>query len=61
MMLSLLVLEPGVTGIKEKPSMWIIGCDFHPAWQQVAMYDSETAELVERKLKHGDGEAEAVL
>jgi transposase len=38
--------------------MQIIGCDFHPAWQQVAMFDSDTGELVERKLKHGDGEAE---
>jgi transposase len=38
--------------------MKIIGCDFHPAWQQIAMCDGETGELVELKLKHGDGEAE---
>ena len=38
--------------------MKIIGCDFHPAWQQIAMCDGETGELEELKLKHGDGEAE---
>ena len=26
--------EPG-----EKPSMKIAGCDFHPRWQQVAVFD----------------------
>ncbi len=25
--------------------MKIIGCDFHPAWQQVAVFDDETAEI----------------
>jgi len=38
--------------------MKIVGCDFHPAWQQVAVFDPETGELTERKLMHGDGEAE---
>ena len=38
--------------------MKIIGCDFHPAWQQVAVFDDETAEIQERKLSHEDGEAE---
>jgi transposase len=44
--------------IKEKPSMKIVGCDFHPAWQQVAIFDPETGEMSEQKLLHGDGEAE---
>jgi len=38
--------------------MLIIGCDFHPCWQQVAWLDSETGEIGERKLVKGEGEAE---
>jgi transposase len=38
--------------------MKIVGCDFHPGWQQVAVFDSETGEIVERKLSHQGGEAE---
>ena len=38
--------------------MKIVGCDFHPAWQQVAVFDPETGEITELKLLHGDGEAE---
>ena len=38
--------------------MKIVGCDFHPRWQQVAVFDTETGELAERKLVNGDGEAE---
>ena len=38
--------------------MIIVGCDFHPSWQQVAIFDSATGEVVERKLIHGKGEAE---
>jgi transposase len=38
--------------------MIIIGCDFHPSWQQVAWADTETGETGERKLVHADGEAE---
>jgi transposase len=37
--------------------MKILGCDFHPAWQQVAVFDPESGELIERKLVNGDGEA----
>lgn len=36
----------------------IVGCDFHPAWQQVAVFDAESGEISERKLINGDGEAE---
>ena len=32
--------------------MKIIGCDFHPSFQQIAMLDNATGELVERKLLH---------
>ena len=37
--------------------MMIIGCDFHPSWQQVAWLDIETGESAERKLLHASGEA----
>jgi hypothetical protein len=37
--------------------MLIIGCDFHSRFQQVAMVDTETGELIERRLEHGNGEA----
>ena len=39
--------------------MMIIGCDFHTRYQQVAMMDSATGELVERWLEHENGEARA--
>lgn len=38
--------------------MTIVGCDFHPGWQQVAVFDSETGEIRELKLENGNGEAE---
>ena len=38
--------------------MWIIGCDFHPSWQQVAWFNSESGESGEAKLENGNGEAE---
>jgi transposase len=38
--------------------MIIVGCDFHPRWQQVAMFNAATGEMVERKLVNGNGEAE---
>src|SRR5271170_5430142 len=39
--------------------MMIIGCDLHTRYQQVAMLDTETGELVERRLEHESGEARA--
>ena len=38
--------------------MHIVGCDFHPGWQQVAVLDTETGDIQERKLDNGSGEAE---
>jgi hypothetical protein len=29
--------------------MIIVGCDFHPSWQQAAIFDASTGEIVERK------------
>ena len=35
--------------------MMIIGCDLHTRYQQIAMVDTETGELVERRLEHESG------
>jgi len=39
--------------------MLIIGCDFHTRYQQIAMMDKATGELVERRIEHETGEARA--
>jgi transposase len=38
--------------------MIIIGVDFHPSFQQIAFMDQQTGECGDRRLNHGDGEAE---
>jgi transposase len=38
--------------------MMIIGCDFHPSWQQIAWLDTETGETGEQRLVHAGGDAE---
>ncbi len=38
--------------------MTIVGCDFHPGWQQIAALDLESGEVKELKLSNGNGEAE---
>lgn len=40
--------------------MMIVGCDLHTRWQQTAMLDTETSELVDRRLEHNSGEARAM-
>ena len=37
----------------------IIGCDFHPSYQQVAMLDTATGELSEKTLRHEGEEVRA--
>ena len=37
--------------------MLMIGCDFHTRFQQIAMMDSQTGEIIERRLDHEAGEA----
>ena len=32
--------------------MKIIGCDFHPGYQQIMMLDTETGEIIEKALSH---------
>jgi transposase len=38
--------------------MMIIGCDFHPSWQQVSCLDTETGETGDQKLVHGEGQVQ---
>jgi hypothetical protein len=38
--------------------MIIIGVDYHPSDQYIALVDAETGESSEERLNHGDGEAE---
>ncbi len=38
--------------------MMLIGCDFHPSWQQVCWADTATGETEEKKLVHASGDAE---
>jgi hypothetical protein len=40
--------------------MMIIGCDFHPRFQQIAGLDTETGESVEQRLLH-TAEAESFI
>src|SRR2546428_2399495 len=35
-----------------EPNMIIIGCDYHPGFQQIAFVDTDTGEWNERKLGH---------
>ena len=39
--------------------MTIVGCNLHTRYQQIAMLDQETGELMERRLDHANGEARA--
>jgi hypothetical protein len=39
--------------------MMIIGCDYHPGFQQIAFVDTDTGEIQERRLGHRE-EAEKV-
>ena len=38
--------------------MIIIGCDFHTRFQQIAMLDPTTGEIIERRLEYENGEVE---
>jgi hypothetical protein len=35
--------------------MLIVGCDFHTRFQQIAMVDTTTGEIIERRLEHKNG------
>src|SRR5262249_62112732 len=38
--------------------MFIVGCDYHPSFQQIAFVDTETGELKEQRLMHREGAEE---
>jgi transposase len=38
--------------------MIIVGCDFHPSYQQIAFLDTERGEIEEKSLSHASTEAE---
>jgi transposase len=38
--------------------MLIIGCDYHPSFQQIAFADTESGELKEQRLAHREGAEE---
>src|SRR5215467_6045411 len=47
------------TKAREKGAdMLIIGCDYHPSFQQITVLDQETGEYQELRLQHKNGEAE---
>src|ERR1700686_2243567 len=54
----MLGLEDQSARKEKEPSMVLIGCDFHPSWQQVCWVDTETGETEEHKLVHAPGEVE---
>ena len=33
--------------------MKVVGCEFHPSWQQVAVFDVATGEMAELSLSRG--------
>jgi hypothetical protein len=35
--------------------MIIIGCDYHPGFQQIALVDTETGDYGEHRLEHSEG------
>src|SRR5271157_232707 len=41
-----------INGSRKEPTMLIIGCDYHPGFQQVAIFDPATGEIVQRRLAH---------
>jgi len=47
-----LVVPTNQKAREKEPNMIIIGCDYHPAFQQIAFVDTETGELQERRLQH---------
>jgi hypothetical protein len=41
--------------------MMIIGCDLHTCYQQVALLDLSTGEMLESRLEHESGEVRAFM
>ena len=43
---------------RKEPDRLIVGVDYHPSDQYIALVDTETGEYEERQLNHSAGEAE---
>ncbi len=41
--------------------MILVGCDYHPSFQQIAFLDIETGELKEQRLAHREGAGEPTV
>ena len=50
----LVVPKPTKEAREKGADMKIIGCDYHPGFQQIAFVDTETGELQERRLEHAE-------
>jgi len=37
---------------RKEPNMMIIGCDYHPSFEQIAFVDTDTGEFQEQRLAH---------
>jgi transposase len=48
------LVVPTNQGPEKGANMIIVGCDYHPGFQQIAFVDTETGELQERRLEHGE-------
>jgi hypothetical protein len=46
------VLKPTNRLGRKEPNVIIIGCDYHPGFQQIAYVNSDTGELSEARLGH---------
>jgi len=53
-----LVVLSQPTGSEKGANMIIVGCDYHPSFQQIAFVDTETGELKEQRLAHREGAEE---
>src|SRR5580692_236972 len=47
-----MVLKPTNRLGRKEPNMIIIGCDYHPGFQQIAWLNTDSGELQERRLGH---------
>ena len=43
---------------RKVPNMYLIGVDYHPSFQTIALFVEETGEYGEQELSHSDGQAE---
>jgi hypothetical protein len=52
--------HPNQASEERNRAMKIIGCDLHTRYQQIAMLDQKTGELIERRLEQASGEVRSL-